>query len=73
VIEAALAKLDIPPEEVMMIGDTPYDIEAAAYVGVRTIGFRCGGWDDAGLTGAVARYDNPADLLANLKTSPLSG
>lgn len=72
VIEAALAKLGIAPEQVMMIGDTPYDIEAAARVGVRTIALRCGGWRDDGLTGAVAVYADPADLLANFEASPLA-
>ena len=72
VIEAALAKLGLAPEQVMMIGDTPYDIEAAARVGVRTLALRCGGWQDEGLTGAVAVYADPADLLANLNASPLA-
>ena len=43
-----------------MIGDTPYDIEAATRAGVETIAFRCGGWKDADLRGAVAIYDGPA-------------
>lgn len=54
-----------------MIGDTPYDVEAAQRAGVRIIAFRCGGWTDVNFDGAVAIYDGPADLLANLDTSPL--
>jgi HAD superfamily hydrolase (TIGR01549 family) len=72
VIEAALEKLGLAPDQVMMIGDTPYDIEAAARVGVRTIALRCGGWQDEGLTGAIAVYADPADLLANIEASPLA-
>jgi HAD superfamily hydrolase (TIGR01509 family) len=72
VIEAALAKLGMPASEAIMIGDTPYDIEAAARVGVRTIAFRSGGWTDAGLTGAVAVYADAANLLAQFDTSPLA-
>lgn len=72
VIEAALAKLGLPASQVVMIGDTPYDIEAAAHVGVRTIAFRSGGWPDAGLTGAVAVYADAADLLARFESSPLA-
>lgn len=71
-IHAALEKLALPPAEVLMLGDTPYDIEAAGRARVRTIGLRCGGWDDAGLAGAVARYDDPADLLAHYDASPLA-
>lgn len=72
IVEAALHNLGLPPGEVVMIGDTPYDIEAAARTGLRTIGFRSGGWTDSGLTGAIAVYDGPADLLAQLDTSPLA-
>lgn len=72
VIEAALAKLGLPASQAIMIGDTPYDIEAAARVGVRTIAFRSGGWPDAGLTGAIAVYADATDLLARFETSPLA-
>ncbi|KYF71630.1 HAD family hydrolase [Sorangium cellulosum] len=72
IVEAALHKLGLPPGEVVMIGDTPYDVEAAARAGLRTIGFRSGGWTDSGLTGAIAIYDGPADLLAQLDASPLA-
>jgi phosphoglycolate phosphatase-like HAD superfamily hydrolase len=55
-----------------MLGDTPYDIQAARKLGIGTIGLRCGGWDDEGLKGAVAVYDDPAGLLAHLEDSPLT-
>jgi HAD superfamily hydrolase (TIGR01509 family) len=72
VVHAALDELDLSPDEVVMVGDTPYDIEAAARAGVRTIALRCGGgWYDAELQGAAAIYDDPADLLAQLESSPL--
>ena len=72
VIEAALARLDLDAGEVMMIGDTPYDIEAAARIGIRTIALRCGGWKDEDLTGAVAVYTDPDELLARFAASPLA-
>jgi hypothetical protein len=73
VVEAALATLGIPPTEVVMIGDTPYDIEAAARAGVSTIALRSGGgWSDRELAGAAAIYDDPTDLLTHLDTSPIS-
>ncbi|MBA3670820.1 MAG: hypothetical protein H0W68_02190, partial [Gemmatimonadaceae bacterium] len=46
---------------------------AALRARVPTIALRCGGWwDDAALAGAVAIYDDPADLLARLHSSPLA-
>ena len=73
IVCAALAKGGLDAGEVLMLGDTPYDVEAARRAGVGTIAFRCGGWwDDAALGGAVAIYDGPADLLARLDESPLA-
>jgi HAD superfamily hydrolase (TIGR01509 family) len=73
VIGAALDKARLSADEVAMIGDTPYDIAAAAKAGVPTIALRCGGWwDDLALGGAVAIYDDPADLLSQYDESPLS-
>ena len=66
VIEAALEKAGVGPDEAVMLGDTPYDIEAAARAGVPTIAVRSGGWGDARLGGAVAIYADVAELLANL-------
>ena len=71
ILHAALERAKRPAAEVIMIGDTPYDLEAAARAGVRAIAFRCGGWNDASLPGAVAIYDGPWDLLARLDESPL--
>ena len=73
IIEAALQKAKASPEDVIMLGDTPYDIEAAQRAGVRTIAVRCGGWSEAELGGAVAVYADPADLLAHYEESPLAG
>jgi phosphoglycolate phosphatase-like HAD superfamily hydrolase len=56
-----------------MIGDTPYDIEAATGARVPTIALRCGGWwSDQHLRNAIAIYDDPADLVENFGTSPLN-
>jgi HAD superfamily hydrolase (TIGR01509 family) len=71
-VQAALAKLGIGPRETVMIGDTPYDVAAAARAGVSTIAMRSGGWKDRDLEGAIAIYDTPADLLARLDQSPLA-
>jgi HAD superfamily hydrolase (TIGR01509 family) len=72
-VGAALEKSGLAPEAAIMLGDTPYDIEAAGKLGVRTIAVRCGGFSDRDLAGAVALYDDPADLLARYEESPLAG
>jgi HAD superfamily hydrolase (TIGR01509 family) len=72
IMHAALERLGYPPEHVMMLGDTPYDIESAAKVHVGTIAFRSGGWKDRDLAGAVAIYNDTAELLAHYDTSPLA-
>jgi HAD superfamily hydrolase (TIGR01509 family) len=71
VVVAALREAGVPAERAVMIGDTPYDVEAASRAGVRLIGVRCGGWDDAALAGAAAVYEDPADLLEHFDDSPL--
>lgn len=73
IIHASLDRLGCPPEEAVMLGDTPYDVAAAGKAGVGVIAFRCGGlFTDEELKGALAIYDGPADLLAHYEESPLS-
>jgi HAD superfamily hydrolase (TIGR01509 family) len=73
IVEAALANAGCAPAEAMMLGDTPYDVEASARAGVRCVALRCGGWDDAALSAAAAIYQDAADLLAHYETSPFAG
>lgn len=72
IVEAALAKAGLRPDECLMLGDTPYDIEAAGKAGVDVIALRCGGWGDRELAAARAIYADPADLLARYDESPLA-
>jgi HAD superfamily hydrolase (TIGR01509 family) len=71
VVHSALEKAGAPAEAVVMLGDTPYDVEAASRAGVRIIGVRCGGWSERDLRGAAAVYDDPEDLLAHYAESLL--
>jgi HAD superfamily hydrolase (TIGR01509 family) len=71
ILHAALERAKASPADALMIGDTPYDIEAARRANVEAIAFRCGGWDDPDLSGASAIYDGPWDLLSHLDDSPL--
>ena len=72
IVHAALRRGQLDPETTIMLGDTPYDVEAAERAGVRTVALRCGGWwaDDA-LGGAVAIYDDPSELVREYERSPL--
>jgi phosphoglycolate phosphatase-like HAD superfamily hydrolase len=61
------------PSDVVVIGDTPYDIEAAAKCGIAAIGLRSGKFTDEVLNGAgaIALYDDAAALLKDYDASPL--
>jgi phosphoglycolate phosphatase-like HAD superfamily hydrolase len=72
IVHAALKRSGTAPEEALMIGDTPYDIDAAARAGVITIALRTGGWPDEDLSGAVTIYNSPQQLLDRLHTSLLA-
>ncbi len=55
-----------------MPGDSPYDIESAGKAGVGVIALRCGDFSDRDLSGAIAIYDDAADLLQHYDDSPLA-
>ena len=69
IVHAAIDRTGASPGQCVMIGDTPYDVKAATHAGVRIIGVRCGGWGDDELSGAVAVYDDPKDLLEQYSSS----
>jgi phosphoglycolate phosphatase-like HAD superfamily hydrolase len=67
---AALERLgDIQPHECLIVGDSPYDAEAASKASIPAIGFLCGGFqlDELQRAGYKAIYQDPADLLANFE------
>jgi HAD superfamily hydrolase (TIGR01509 family) len=71
IVLAALARAGARPESTIMVGDTPYDIEAARAAGIAAIALRCGGyWTDADFSGAIEIHDDPAALLTAVSTSP---
>jgi HAD superfamily hydrolase (TIGR01509 family) len=73
IFQAALAKTGAAPDEALVIGDTPYDVIAAAKCGIRTIALLSGGFPEAELreAGAIAVYEGTADLLARYDQSPI--
>jgi HAD superfamily hydrolase (TIGR01509 family) len=71
-VKAALAKVD--EGDAVMIGDTKWDVEAAAKLGVPTICVMTGGWsrDELLEGGAVAVYESVDELRRDLDATPLA-
>ena len=75
IFQAALDRLgSVPAGRTIAVGDTPYDAQAAAKAGIRTVGLLCGGWSEEDLkrSDCIAVYKDPADLLALYGVSPLA-
>jgi HAD superfamily hydrolase (TIGR01549 family) len=70
-VQAALKKAG--SDDGVMVGDTPWDIEAARRVGVGTIAVMTGGFSEAELrdAGAVAVFPSIAALRERLDETPL--
>ena len=74
VFEAALEEAGCSAGDALVVGDSIWDIEAATKAGVRTVALRSGGTASSELldAGAIAVYDDPADLLGRLDDSPIA-
>jgi HAD superfamily hydrolase (TIGR01509 family) len=72
IVQAAVRKSGIDPDDLIMLGDTPYDVQAAIGAHVKLVGLLCGGWSKEELSGAVAIYDDPRDLLRWYDQSPFA-
>ncbi|HEX4445013.1 MAG TPA: HAD family hydrolase [Galbitalea sp.] len=73
IVEVALERADVAPDNAIMVGDTVWDMKAATQAGVGGVGVQSGGFSQPALlhAGALAVYENVADLLAKLAGSPL--
>lgn len=71
IVEVALERAGVEPDRAVFVGDTVWDIRAAARAGVACICFESGGIDRRSLfaEGAVAVFENPMDLLDHLDDS----
>ncbi len=69
IVRVAVDKAGVSPERCAMLGDTPYDVEAAARSRVRVVALRCGGHGDEELRGAAEIYEDPKDLLSRYDQS----
>jgi HAD superfamily hydrolase (TIGR01509 family) len=70
IFQAALEKLGkINKKNVVVVGDTAYDAEAAAKINLKTIGVLTGGWTANELRSAGCQevYRDAADIFANYK------
>lgn len=74
IFAAALKAAGVAPGEAVAVGDTPYDVEAAAKAGVGTVAVLSGGFAQAALeaAGADTIYRDVAQLLAGYAGSPLA-
>jgi HAD superfamily hydrolase (TIGR01509 family) len=72
-VQSALKKVGGEPDDAVMVGDTPWDVEAAKRVGVGTITVRTGGFgaDELREAGAVALFESVAELVAKLDETDL--
>ncbi|GAC1328025.1 MAG: HAD family hydrolase [Mycobacteriales bacterium] len=73
ILQVALERSGLRPEDTLMVGDTVWDIEAARKAGLDCIAVLSGGISRSELeqAGAVAVYDNVAALLDDLDASPI--
>ena len=68
---AALDRLKLSAGNVVVVGDTPYDVEAAKKADMKTTGLLCGGFSEGSLrdAGAVDIYRDPGHLLEVLEAA----
>ena len=75
IFAAALEKVWVEgPDEALVVGDSPFDAEAAGRLTVPCVGVLCGGFDPEDLrrAGCIALFRAPADLLERYPQSPLA-
>jgi phosphoglycolate phosphatase-like HAD superfamily hydrolase len=70
IVESAIERCACVREGIVLLADSPYDVEAGSQAGISVVGLRCGGWPDGALDGVAAIYDEPRDLLMNFESSP---
>ncbi|GAA2131282.1 HAD family hydrolase [Actinomadura napierensis] len=74
-VELAMERAGVPASRAVFVGDTRWDVEAAARAGMPCVCVLSGGWsrDELKEAGAAAVYDDPRALLGDLDGSPLAG
>jgi HAD superfamily hydrolase (TIGR01509 family) len=74
IFAVALEKLGLGPEQTLVVGDTRWDIEAAAKIGLQVVTVLTGWWSRCDLeeAGALSVHEDVAELLDHLDDSPLA-
>ncbi len=73
IFAAAMNRLGNPPaQQVIAVGDTPYDAQATAQISIACIGVLSGGWTEQALreAGCISVFRGPSDLYARFDESP---
>jgi HAD superfamily hydrolase (TIGR01509 family) len=72
-VRAALDRAGATADDAVMVGDTPWDVEAASRAGVGTLAVVTGGFAEQELrdAGAVDVFESVAELLERLDETPL--
>lgn len=58
--------LELPPQRCVVVGDSPFDTQAAARAGARFVGFLSGGRTASELQPAIATFQDPGDMAENV-------
>lgn len=66
IVLSALEQAQCTPDEAIMIGDTPYDIQAAERAGVDCVAVLTGGWRPDELKGARMIFRDPSEISEHL-------
>ncbi len=69
IVQAALQRSGAPATQAIMLGDTPYDVEAALRAGIAVVGVESGGWGAEDLRGAVEVHPGAAGICAHYDES----
>jgi len=73
IFAAAMNRLGNPPaQQVIAVGDTPFDAQATAQISISCIGVLSGGWTKQALreAGCISVFRGPSDLYARFDESP---
>jgi HAD superfamily hydrolase (TIGR01509 family) len=73
-VHAALQRIDGSPQDAVMVGDTPWDVEAASRAQVGTLAVRTGGFgvDELREAGALEIFESVRELCERIEETPLA-
>ena len=72
IVQVAMERAGAARHEAIMLGDTPYDVEAAGRAGIAIVGVESGGWGRDDLQGAIEVHPGAAELCSHYDQSVFS-